>query len=126
MRLSTKLIIAILLVVGILHLSVRSAAADQIGFAVDNTETLYGVDLTTATATPIGFTGQFLQGLAFSPAGSLFGTDFLGNLYSVSKTTGAATFIGSTGVGDIEGLTFRGGTLIVSDASEFTRLGGSR
>ena len=126
MRLSTKLIIAILLVVGILHLSVRSAAADQIGFAVDNTETLYSVDLTTATATPIGFTGQFLQGLAFSPAGSLFGTDFLGNLYSVSKTTGAATFIGSTGVGDIEGLTFRGGTLIVSDASEFTRLGGSR
>ena len=121
MRLSTKLIIAILLVVGILHLSVRSAAADQIGFAVDNTETLYGVDLTTATATPIGFTGQFLQGLAFSPAGSLFGTDFLGNLYSVSKTTGAATFIGSTGVGDIEGLTFRGGTLI---GTNFSNLGG--
>jgi len=121
MRLSTKLIIAILLVVGILHLSVRSAAADQIGFAVDNTETLYSVDLTTATATPIGFTGQFLQGLAFSPAGSLFGTDFLGNLYSVSKTTGAATFIGSTGVGDIEGLTFRGGTLI---GTNFSNLGG--
>jgi len=121
MRLSTKLIIAILLVVGILHLSVRSAAADQIGFAVDNTETLYDVDLTTATATPIGFTGQFLQGLAFSPAGSLFGTDFLGNLYSVSKTTGAATFIGSTGVGDVEGLTFRGGTLI---GTNFSNLGG--
>ena len=121
MRLSTKLIIAILLVVGILHLSVRSAAADQIGFAVDNTETLYSVDLTTATATPIGFTGQFLQGLAFSPAGSLFGTDFLGNLYSVSKTTGAATFIGSTGVGDVEGLTFRGGTLI---GTNFSNLGG--
>ena len=121
MRLSTKLIIAILLVVGILHLSVRSAAADQIGFAVDNTETLYSVDLTTATATPIGFTGQFLQGLAFSPAGSLFGTDFLGNLYSVSKTTGAATFIGSTGVGDIEGLTFRGATLI---GTNFSNLGG--
>jgi hypothetical protein len=121
MRLSTKLMIAISLVAGAVHFSVRSAAADQIGFAVDNTETLYGVDLTTATATPIGFTGQFLQGLAFSPAGSLFGTDFLGNLYSVSKTTGAATFIGSTGVGDVEGLTFRGGTLI---GTNFSNLGG--
>jgi hypothetical protein len=113
--------IAISLVAGAVHFSVRSAAADQIGFAVDNTETLFSVDLTTATATPIGFTGQFLQGLAFSPAGSLFGTDFLGNLYSVSKTTGAATFIGSTGVGDIEGLTFRGATLI---GTNFSNLGG--
>ena len=61
------------------------------------------MDLTTATATPIGYTGQYLQGLAISPTGNLFGTDYLGNLYSVSKTTGAATFIGSTGLGDIEG-----------------------
>ena len=61
---------AMFLVAGILHFSVRSAAADQIGFAVDNTENLFSVDLTTATATPIGFTGQFLQGLAFSPGGS--------------------------------------------------------
>jgi hypothetical protein len=109
------------LVAGILHFSVRNASADQLGFAVDNTENLFSVDLTTATATPIGFTGQFLQGLAVSPTGSLFGTDFLGNLYSVSKTTGAATFIGSTGVGDIEGLSFRGTTLI---GTNFSNLGG--
>jgi hypothetical protein len=121
MRLSTTLAIAMSLVVGILHFSVSSAAADQIGFAVDNTENLFSVNLTTATATPIGFTGQFLQGLAFSPQGSLFGTDYLGNLYSVSKTTGAATFIGDTGVGDIEGLTFRGTTLI---GTNFSNLGG--
>src|SRR6202035_4496756 len=113
--------IAMVLGAGILAFSLRGAAADQIGFAVDNTETLFGVDLTTATATPIGNTGQFLQGLAFSPAGSLFGTDYLGNLYSVSKTTGAATFIGSTGLGDIEGLTFRGSTLI---GTNFSNLGG--
>ena len=94
MRVSTKLTIAMSLVVGILQFSVRSAAADQFGFAVDNTTTLFSVDLTTATATPIGFTGQFLQGLAVSPTGSLFGTDYLGNLFSVSKTTGAATLIG--------------------------------
>src|ERR1700730_11099563 len=112
---------AMSLLAGLVQFSVRSAAADQIGFAVDNTETLFSVDLTTFTATPIGNTGQFLQGLAFSPAGSLFGTDYLGNLYSVSKTTGAATFIGSTGLGDIEGLTFRGTTLI---GTNFSNLGG--
>jgi hypothetical protein len=127
MRLSAKLAIAISLVAGILNFSARSAAAGGLqGFAVDNTETLFSVDLTTATATPIGFTGQFLQGLAFSPGGSLFGTDYLGNLFSVSKTTGATTLIGSvnvggTSVGDIEGLTFRGTTLI---GTNFSDLGG--
>jgi len=121
MRPSINLTIAMSLVAGILALSVRSAAADQIGFAVDNTTNLFSVDLTTATAAPIGPTGQFLQGLAFSPQGSLFGTDFLGNLYSVSKTTGAATFIGSTGLGDIEGLAFAGTTLI---GTNFSNLGG--
>ncbi len=112
---------AMFLVAGIFHFSVRSAAADQIGFAVDNTENLFSVNLTSATATPIGFTGQFLQGLAVSPQGSLFGTDYLGGLYSVNKTTGAATLIGSTGLGDIEGLAFRGTTLI---GTNFSSLGG--
>src|SRR5205823_5003318 len=69
----------------------------------------------------IGSTGQFLEGLAISPGGSLFGTDFTGNLYSVSKATGAATLIGNTGLGDIEGLTFRGTTLI---GTNFSNLGG--
>ena len=121
MRLSTKLMLAMSLVAGILHFSVKSAAADQFGFAVDNTTNLFSVDLTTATAKPIGFTGQFLQGLAVSPQGSLFGTDYLGGLYSVNKTTGAATLIGSTGLGDIEGLAFRGTTLI---GTNFSSLGG--
>ena len=121
MRLSTKLTIAMSLVAGILHFSTKNAAADQLGFAVDNTENLFSVDLTTATATRIGFTGQFLQGLAVSPQGALFGTDFLGNLFSVSKTTGATTLIGSTGLGDVEGLSFNGSTLI---GTNFSNLGG--
>jgi hypothetical protein len=121
MRPSIKLTIAMSLVAGILALSVRSAAADQLGFAVDNTTNLFSVDLTTATATPIGPTGQFLQGLAVSPQGSLFGTDYLGSLFSVNKTTGAATLIGSTGLGDVEGLAFRGTTLI---GTNFSNLGG--
>ena len=82
MRLSRKLTIAMSLAAGIFCVSVRSAVADQIGFAVDATGSLYSVDLTTATATPIGSTGQLLEGLAISPQGSLFGTDFLGNLFS--------------------------------------------
>ena len=122
MRLSTKLAIAISLVAGVLDFSARSAAADQIGFAVDATQSLFSVDLTTATASRIGSTGQFLEGLAISPGGSLFGTDFTGNLYSVSKATGAATLIGNTGLGNIEGLTFRGTTLIGTNFS--TLLGG--
>jgi hypothetical protein len=121
MRLSIKLVIAMSLAAGVLYVPASPAAADQIGFAVDDTENLFSVDLTTATASPIGYTGQFLQGLAISPTGSLFGTDYLGNLFSVSTTTGAATLVGSTGVGDIEGLAFRGATLIGTD---FSNLGG--
>src|SRR5438067_209400 len=121
MRLATKITIAALLFTGTFYGSVRSAAADQIGFAVDATESLFSVNLTTATATRIGFTGQFLEGLAVSPQGALFGTDFVGNLFSVSKTTGAATFIGTTGLGDIEGLSFNGTTLI---GTNFSNLGG--
>jgi hypothetical protein len=120
MRLSIKLTIAASLV-AIPYLSVSSAVADQIGFAVDAAENLYSLDLTTAAATPIGPTGQLLEGLAISPQGSLFGTDFLGNLFSVSRSTGAATLVGNTGVGDIEGLSFSGTTLI---GTNFSNLGG--
>jgi hypothetical protein len=121
MRLSRKLTIAMSLAAGIFHVSVRNAAADQVGFAVDATGSLYSVDLTTATATPIGSTGQLIEALAISPQGSLFGTDFLGNLFSVSRTIGASTLIGNTGVGDIEGLSFNGTTLI---GTNFSNLGG--
>jgi hypothetical protein len=121
MRLSRNLGIAMSLVAGIFYVSARNAAADQLGFAVDAIGSLYSVDLTTATATPIGSTGQLLEGLAISPQGSLFGTDFLGNLFSVSRTTGTATLIGNTGVGDIEGLSFNGTTLI---GTNFSNLGG--
>ena len=114
MRLPTNFAIAMTVALSI-YVPLESASADQIGFAVDNTLNLYNVDLTTATATPIGYTGQYLQGLALSPAGRLFGTDAYGGLFSISTTTGAATFIGDTGLGDIEGLSFRGSTLIGTD-----------
>lgn len=93
------------------------AQADVIGFAVDF-NTLYSVDLTTATAIPIGSTGVpvsvlgGLEGLAISPSGALFGTDVRGFLYSISTTTGLATPIGDTRLGNIEGLDFNGSTLL--------------
>ena len=52
MRLTRNLGIAMSLLAGIFYVSVRNAAADQLGFAVDATGNLYTVDLTTATATP--------------------------------------------------------------------------
>jgi hypothetical protein len=101
---------------GVLVFSLTGAAADQIGYAVTsvgNVGQLYSVNLTTATATFIGSTRTpSLEGLAISPDGNLFGTDFLGGLYSINKNTAAGILIGNTGVGNIEGLDFNGATLI--------------
>ncbi len=98
----------------------RAQAGPIVGFAVDTNENLWSVDLTAQTATLIGNTGQFLEGLAVSPGGQLFGTDTGGKLFSVNSTTGAATLIGSTGLGNIEGLKFSGNTLLGTNFSNPT------
>jgi hypothetical protein len=99
-----------------------SLRADIIAYAVDNGENLYSVDLSTATSTLIGSTGEFLEGLALSPGGTLFATDGNGHLYTVNKATGASTLVGSTGLGDIEGLTFDGSTLLGTDFNDPTTI----
>jgi hypothetical protein len=96
--------------------------ADVMAYAVDTGENLYSVDLSTAVATLIGNTGQFLEGLALSPGGTLFGTDTSGNLYTLNKTTGASSFVGATGRGNIEGLTFDGSTLLGTDFNNPTTI----
>lgn len=103
--------------------------ADQIGFASTILGELYRVDLTTATATLIGNTGIsfFMEGLAFSPGGTLYGTDSgsvfsNSELYSINTSTAVATPIGNTGVGDIEGLDFNGNTLVGSSLGSPTSL----
>lgn len=89
------------------------------GVATDNT--LYSVNVTTATVTLIGSTGiGSMEGLALSPGGLLFGTDSNGQLYSISLTTGLATSIGNTGVGNIEALDFAGSTLLGATFSTST------
>ena len=73
------------------------------------------MDFATATATLVGNTGvSLMEGLAFSPGGTLYGTDSSGRLYSINTSTAAATQIGTTGQGDIEGLDFVGNTLVGS------------
>ncbi len=83
-----------------------------VGYGVDNNDDLYSINLGTATATLIGSTGAFLEGIAFSPGGTLYGTDASGNLYTINPSTGASTLIGNTGLGDVEGLIFSGNTLL--------------
>ena len=93
------------------------ARGDVMAYAVDTARDLVSVDLTTATASVIGSLGPvgLPEGLAISPGGALFMTNDGGTLYSVSATTGTATAIGSTGLGDVEGLAFNGGTLLATD-----------
>src|ERR1043165_6109813 len=113
-----RLWLAAMSLLAVAVLAAPRISAGQIAFAVDTGENLYSVDLSAATATLIGNTGVFLEGLALSPGGSLFGTDSGGGLWSIDKTTGAATFIGDTGRGNIEGLDYNGGTLLGSDFND--------
>ncbi len=87
------------------------AHAQIVFYGVDTSSTLYRIDPQTQIATNLG-SATYLEGLAFSPTGQLFGTDVDGALYSINLTTGAATAIGSTGRNDIEALTFVGQTLV--------------
>ncbi len=87
------------------------------GYAVDNGQDLYAVDMTTATETLIGHTGigDFIEGLAADPSGNLYATTVPGDLYRLDPATGAATLIGNHGYGDIEALDFHAGTLLGMD-----------
>src|SRR5262245_42633463 len=85
-----------------------TASAGPIGFATDTSTGLDSIDLGSGTATLIGTTNVFFEGLAISGGGQLYGTDGGGDLYSLNTSTGVATLIGGTGLGNIEGLDFNG------------------
>src|SRR5690349_17350672 len=91
------------------------ARGDVFAYGVATDENLYQIDVTTGATTLLGSTGQFMEGLALSPGGQLFGTDSSGLLYSINPLTGASTLIGDTGRGNVEGLDFNGNTLVGSD-----------
>lgn len=105
---------SVLLLAVILAAGAPGALAIPIGYVVDNEENLSTIDLASATATLIGNTGVFFEGLALSPGGTLYGTDDTGELWSINTTTAVPTLIGSTGLGDLEALAFVGTTLITA------------
>lgn len=91
----------------------QPAAAAPIGFAIDRGSNLHSVDFGLGTSALIGNMGVFLEAIALSPGGALYGTSTLGDLFSTGNA--ATTLIGASGLGNIEGLDFDGGTLIASD-----------
>lgn len=103
----------IILLAGMCIRTAGVRAQENLAYAVDTQKSLYHVNLTTATTTFIGTNAYlFLEGLALSPTGQLFGTDVSGNLYRVNKANGVTTLIGNTRLGDIEALRFMGKTLL--------------
>ncbi len=80
------------------HLYVVLSQAD-----ISAIDTLATIDTTTGAYTVIGPTGRTdIQGLAFSPSGTLYGVgvNFGGRLYTLSTVSGAATTIGGGAMGD--------------------------
>lgn len=100
-----KLIVACLAALG-----AAAPSHAQFAYAVNTSQDLYMVDLTTGGKSLIGNTSAgFIESLSLNPAGSLFGADTAGNFYSISTGTGAATLIGPTGLGNLEGMDWTGG-----------------
>lgn len=109
----TLILVAFVVALSCLPASARGA---PIAYAVDTNSNLYSIDLANANATLIGNTGAgFIEGLALSPSGQLYGTTDSGSFHQLNTLTGAATLIGSTGLGNIEGLDFNGNTLLASN-----------
>lgn len=74
-------------------------------YGVSGAGVLYSVNTTDASATTIGSTGQFINGLTFDSSGTLFGSG-LTSLFTVNLGTGAATTVGSTGFNSSGDLAF--------------------
>ncbi len=102
---------ACLTTVGVLTGTARADAVP--GYGVDTASNLYCIELSSATPTLIGNTGQFLEAIALTPdSTALFGTDTIGNLYKIDPATAMTTLVGNTGIGNIEGLHFLNDALL--------------
>ena len=84
--------------------------SDGIGFLANPNSSLWSFDITVPSSTLITNTlAPGMPGLAFSPAGVLFGVIAGGTaLYTIDSVTGAATLVGNTGIpfGSPTGLAF--------------------
>jgi hypothetical protein len=74
--------------------------SDGIGFLAEGLASkLWRFDITIPSATLITSTSAALDGLAFSPTGTLYGlTEDGTQLYTINQVTGAATLVGNTGL----------------------------
>lgn len=91
---------------------------------IESPDDLVTIDVATGAVTPVGNTGQAgLQGLAFSPNGTLYGWGVSCGLATINPTTGVATLVNSgapTG-SQIQALAFApNGTLFGAWKSLFT------
>lgn len=84
-------------------------AAAQFAYAVAADTGLYHVNVQTAQAQLIGFTGTNMRGLAIDPDGKMFGTDTLGDLYRINPFTAQATKIDRVREESIETLDIENG-----------------
>lgn len=101
----------------------QQSALFGVTFNLDAEKTLFSINESTGTATPVGLLGIGSGGAfydaAFDTSGHLFETENNGlgytnltNLYSVNPTTGAATLIGNVGGGyRLDALDYQDGTL---------------
>ncbi len=85
---------------GLLHPGDIVFDANDVLYAVDETNILYIVDPVTGVRTVVGATGVTLGGLAYDPTnGTVYGSDNNDGIYTIDVTTGAATLVGTTGLG---------------------------
>ena len=74
--------------------------ANDVLYAVDETNILYTIDEVTGTRTVVGATGVMLGGLAYDPTdGTMYGSGTNDDIYTIDLSTGAATLVGTTGLG---------------------------
>jgi len=119
-RWKAVLLVCVAMLLGLSWMPVP-AHADPRAFGIDNVGDLYTINLATAKATLIGRTTMEGRpgGLALSPTGMLFATDwkfksYRNKLYRIDPATAATTVVGETGRTLIFALDFNGTTLFGS------------
>jgi streptogramin lyase len=80
-------------------------------YIIDSQGNLYNVDPTTGISHLVGSTGRVLLDIAFSPGGTLYGTDGNGYLYKINPYTAVTTYAAEMRLGN--------GNLVMANALEF-------
>jgi hypothetical protein len=113
-----KSLLTLLAWIAFVAVSVGVGRAD-VGYAVDNagpgstSSDLYFVNFTAGTFSLIGnvaLTNDFVEGLALSAGGTLYGMDGSDNLYTINTTTGSPTLVADTN-DNVQSIRFVGSTL---------------